>query len=81
MHAKQILIRLLVIYCTFNIRQSNKEVCFHFNSQPCSQAVIIFDADHLKYKQSLSDATMRQKLPITHNCTLFTKGDNISHAQ
>lgn len=51
MHAKQILIRLLVIYCTFNIRQSNKEVCFHLNSQPCSQAVIIFDADHLKYKQ------------------------------
>lgn len=47
----QSIVKLAVIYCTFNIGQSNKEVCFHFNSQPCSQAVIIFDADYLKYKQ------------------------------
>ena len=38
-------------FYTFNIGQGNKEVCLHFNSQPCSQAVIIFDADYLKYKQ------------------------------
>lgn len=35
-------------FCTFNIRQGNKEVCFHFNSQSSSQAVIIFDANYLK---------------------------------
>ena len=38
-------------FYTFDIGQGNKEVCLHFNSQPCSQAVIIFDADYLKYKQ------------------------------
>lgn len=39
-------------FCTFNIRQGNKEICFHFNSESCSQAIIIFYANYLKYKQN-----------------------------
>lgn len=50
--------------CTFNIGQGNKEVCFHFNSQSCSQAVIIFDAYYLKYKQKFYQG--KRKITVSH---------------